>query len=133
MSLVSSLPVNDELDGLTSDSGSDSEFVPHDDDSDSSTSSDTSEEEADLSGVAEGFYCGKDGTQWAFQPPQSSRVPQRNILRGPLKRVVYADHVTEEVHAFNLLITETLLKDIVECTNLEERRIYDEKETLITK
>ena len=59
----------------------------------------------------------KDGTQWSNIPPNSSRARARNIIHGPINRIVNANHVTEKTQMFKLLISDSMVAKIVKHTN----------------
>ena len=81
--------------GLPSESDSDSDssdFVP--DDGHVESSSEDAPEEDDMD------YDGRDGTQWKTRPFPQGRTGAHNIIRGPVRKVMNADHLTDEVSIF---------------------------------
>ena len=129
---------------LSDDSGSDEEYLPsgsgesdHSDDQDLDTES-TEEPDSGDDNDAESHghdsasdgpktYKGKDGSSWSATPPPTSRVPARNIIRGPVEKVLHADHVAYVDDMFRLYITNDIVKEIVVHTNKEGQRRTTEK------
>ena len=98
-------------------SGSESEYLPSPF-SESESSERDSEQEDQPVGNNDVFE-GKDGTRWNRHPPPIGRVAARNLLLGPVQKVVHADHISDETKIFKLYINEEVVSMITTFTNLE--------------
>ena len=99
----------------TSSSDNDSDYVqPMETES---SSSELSEAPDDDPMEEESLLVSKDGTEWTLIPPSRARARARNIIKGPVSKVVYADHVIDKTTMFKLFITDDIVNQIVLHTN----------------
>ena len=106
--------------GFASESDSDSDSsdsVPDDGHVDSSSEDAPEEDDVD--------YEGRDGTQWKTRPFPQGRTGAHNIIREPVRKVLNADHLMDEVSIFQAYITEDMVEKIIRFTNLEGNRKFD--------
>ena len=82
----------------TGSSDNDSDYVqPMDTESSSFESSEASDDDAM---EKESLLVSKDGTEWTLIPPSRARARTRNIIKGPVSRVVYTDHVIDKTNSY---------------------------------
>lgn len=126
-----------------SDNESDSEFVPSDSelseaeaedevmsDWEPDTQSDSDSDEESL-GLDEANlelknFRAKDGTEWSRTPPPPTRVRAHNIIRGPIGIAKNTGDLESPVDAFRLYMNQKILSQIVQFTNIEAERVYQE-------
>ena len=77
------------------------------------SSSELSEASDDDPMEVESLLVSKDGTEWTLIPPSRARARARNIIKGPVSRVVYTDHVMDKTTMFKLFITDDIVDQIV--------------------
>lgn len=102
--------VSDEYSGSSSDHGDDNSEDDVDDIGKSSTSD----------------YIAPSGLVWSLEPPTKNKIQPHNIIRRApgLARKHMAATPKE---AFQLFVTPVIVQEIVNCTNLEGKRVYGAK------
>ena len=103
-------------------SGSESEYLPSPFSESESSERDSEQEDQPVGN--DDVFEGKDATRWNRHPPPIGRVAARNLLRGPVQKVVHADHIFYETEMFTLYINEEVVSMITTFTNLEGARSF---------
>ncbi|KAK1885696.1 PiggyBac transposable element-derived protein 4 [Dissostichus eleginoides] len=88
------------------------------DQSDTEESSESSEEEMDI--VSNRMS--RKGSYWAELPPTQAKTPSHNLLRsrsGPAPGF----STVSPIDAWKLFITDSILEEVLRCTNMEGRRV----------
>lgn len=122
-----------ESDFLPSGESSDSEieeFLPRD--PEPSSSSDDDDDDGPQNTVFPATNCcaknfiAPSGLDWQLEPPQISRTPVHNIIR-QLPGLPKKQRAATPGEAFRLFMSVDILEEIVYCTNMEGKRVCDNK------
>ncbi|KAK7099729.1 piggyBac transposable element-derived protein 4-like isoform X2 [Littorina saxatilis] len=70
----------------------------------------------------------KDGTEWCSAPTisKTAKTAPRNIFKMPPSKLLGCQNVNTPNDAFSLFITDKIVSDVVEFTNIEGRRVLKE-------
>lgn len=88
------------------------------DQSDTEESSESSEEEMDI--VSNRMS--RKGSYWAELPPTQAKTPSHNLLRSRSEPASGFSTVSP-IDAWKLFITDSILEEVLKCTNMEGRRV----------
>lgn len=96
----------------------------------SSSDDDISEDDADNNdhpaSASTSGYTARSGLEWNLEPPVKSKTEQHNIIRRA-PGLVRKHMAATPNEAFQLFLTPVIIQEIVNCTNLEGKRVYAEK------
>ena len=117
-----------EISEVENDDIMDSDFEANCDEFSESSNEDDDDDDADASAenVSVSSYISASNLEWKKEPPAKSKVQPHNIIRrapGLAKKHMSAT----PKEAIQLFLTEAIMQEIVHCTNLEARRVYNEK------
>ncbi|XP_047104473.1 piggyBac transposable element-derived protein 4-like [Schistocerca piceifrons] len=90
--------------------------------SDNITSSESGNEEPAEKGIEDHTYISRNGTTWKLDPPATFRSPVHNIVKktpGPARGLKTCKPKDE----WDYFISKEILEEIINCTNIESRRV----------
>ncbi|XP_047104929.1 piggyBac transposable element-derived protein 3-like [Schistocerca piceifrons] len=90
--------------------------------SDNITSSESENEEPPQKDIEDHTYISRNGTIWKFDPPATFRTPVHNIAKkapGP----AHGLKTSKPKDAWDYFISKKILEEIINCTNIEGRRV----------
>ena len=77
--------------------------------------------------MPESIFTAKNGLQWSSHPFASGKARKHNIVKGPMHKVILPPGAVleEPVDAFNLLVDDSIVDNIVTYTNKEAQTVHE--------